>query len=398
VVRDVIFQNNIVKHVGGGVQLLGYDDIQLSQKLQNITVQNNLWIDINSRMGEPGWFFVSNHGSLNLSFIHNTVVDHAGGALAVFDGYAAGGVAEPNTNFVYRDNLAPHGLYGFKGSGTNIGGNTFTTFMPGLTFLNNVLAGAAEESWSYPAAYPATTLFPTYADFAASFVSAVAGNYRLVSGSALKNAASDGTDIGANIDLLGVAAPVVTPVPAPAPTPAPTPAQTPTPVPAPTSSVAIGTRVVMDIAGVLVRPSPTITSAFIGAQDMTTMGIVVKPTDHEACEADAAPGSGRTYCYVDFDSGVDGWVTIEHIVVVTGPAPTPAPVPVPTPVPAPPPVSVCVSAPLKVTSVKWPTAAAGSSRLDFTTNFAKASELVTFGAHPTLTVTDTRGCSTTVGK
>lgn len=167
------------------------------------------------------------------------------------------------------------------------------------------------------------------------------------------------------------------------------PAPVPTPTPVPSTSFPLGTRVQMDIAGVLVRPDPTITSAFIGAQDATTLGSI-----SQACVADVAPGSNRTYCKVDFDGGVDGWVTAEHIVVVT----TPAPIPVPAPVPVPVPVSVCVSAPLKISNIKWPSAASGSARLDFTANFPKASVSLSFGLHPALSVTDTRGCTATVTK
>lgn len=232
VVQDVTIQHNIIRHVGGGVQLLGHDDIHPSLPLKNVTIHNNLWSDINTRLGETGWFMVLNLGVTNLTVTHNTIADHAGGALIAFDG-------SPSTNFVYNDNLAPHGLYGFKGSGTSIGGNTFPTYIPGATFLHNVLAGALEESWSYPAAYPATTLFPTYAEFAASFMNAAAGDYTLIAGSALRGAATDGTDIGVDMRLLpGASAPVPlpTPMPIPAPTPTPVPVPTPVPTPAPVPS------------------------------------------------------------------------------------------------------------------------------------------------------------------
>jgi hypothetical protein len=287
-VKDVTIQNNVIRHVGGGVQMLGHDDIHPSQTLQNITITNNLWIDINSRLGEPGWFFVSNFGAINLTITHNTIVDHAGGALAAFDNSS-----QPNVNFVYNDNFATHGLYGFIGSGTGVGGGTFTTYTPGLTFKNNVLAGAFEEGYS-AGSYPATTLFPTYAAFNASFQNPTAGNYALVAGSPFKGAASDGTDIG--VDMAKLSA-----IPSPAPAPVPTPV----------------------------------------------------------------------------------------------PAPTPTPTPIPTPIPTP---SPCVSAPLHVTGVRWPAGTAGSSRLDYKTDFPEASVLVTFGSTVTLKVTDTRGCSATVTK
>lgn len=92
--------------------------------------------------------------------------------------------------------------------------------------------------------------------------------------------------------------------------------------------------------------------------------------------------------------GTDIGVNVALLPPVGPVAPTPPPVITPVP----PPVSVCVTSPLTISNVKWPNAQAGSSRMDYTTNYAEASVLVTFGSPTTLKITDTRGCAATVTK
>jgi len=46
VVQDVTFTNNIVRHAAGGINFLGYDDLNPSQQTKRIKVRNNLFDDI----------------------------------------------------------------------------------------------------------------------------------------------------------------------------------------------------------------------------------------------------------------------------------------------------------------------------------------------------------------
>lgn len=76
------------------------------------------------------------------------------------------------------------------------------------------------------------------------------------------------------------------------------------------------------------------------------------------------------------------------------PAPTPTPTPTPTPRPAP---SVCVSDPLRVTNVSWPTNNTGRRSITLNSSHPRADVRWTWTAtKQTLTVTDTRGCSVTL--
>ena len=65
-------------------------------------------------------------------------------------------------------------------------------------FQRNIIAGGNA------AIYPADNLFPSSLD-AVGFLDPAGGNYRLAASSPYKNAATDGTDIGANMDALGAA-------------------------------------------------------------------------------------------------------------------------------------------------------------------------------------------------
>ena len=51
VVQDVTFTNNIVRHSGSGVNILGYDNNHPSQQIQRILIRNNLFDDISG----PAW-------------------------------------------------------------------------------------------------------------------------------------------------------------------------------------------------------------------------------------------------------------------------------------------------------------------------------------------------------
>jgi hypothetical protein len=54
-VRDVTFTNNIVRHTGGALNIMGTDNLNPSQPTQRILVQNNLFDDVNGSAGSgPG--------------------------------------------------------------------------------------------------------------------------------------------------------------------------------------------------------------------------------------------------------------------------------------------------------------------------------------------------------
>ena len=98
----------------------------------------------------------------------------------------------------------------------------------------------------------------------------------------------------------------------------PTSTPTPTPTPTPDPGLPIGARVTVDVDGVFVRSDPTSNSAVRGSQNRGSIGTLVSP-----CVNDSA--GARVFCNVNFDFGVSGWLTQEHLVLVSMPSPTPAP-------------------------------------------------------------------------
>ena len=118
------------------------------------------------------------------------------------------------------------------------------------------------------------------------------------------------------------------PTPTPTPTPPPPP---PTPTPTPGLGPPIGSRVTLDMDGVFVRSGPSINYPVVGTQGTASHGTV-----DQSCVNDSA--SPRVFCHVAFDAGVSGWLTVEHLVVLSSPPPTPTPTPLPTPTPTPTPL------------------------------------------------------------
>ena len=189
-VQDVTWTNNIVRHAAAGINILGRDNNNPSQLAQRIDIKNNLFDDIGgARWGGNGRLLQIIDGPAAVLIDHNTALQTSNVITA--DGAASAG-------FVFTNNLAPHNDYGVIGSNYGVGASTLNYYFPACVFSRNVLiAGPA-------AAYPATNFFPS-SIAAVGFVDLAAGNYRLGIGSPYRNAATDGTDIGANFDAITAA-------------------------------------------------------------------------------------------------------------------------------------------------------------------------------------------------
>ena len=106
----------------------------------------------------------------------------------------------PSTNFVYQNNIAPHNMYGVKGSGYASGTPSLNYYFPGFVFQKNVIENTAASGVTQ-SSYPPGNFFMR--DWAAvQFVNFANGNYALAPGSPYKNAGTDGKDIGADVDAV----------------------------------------------------------------------------------------------------------------------------------------------------------------------------------------------------
>jgi hypothetical protein len=195
VVKDVQFTNNMVRHAGTGVQLLGIDYRYLNQyeHEQRINISNNIFEDISSAWGGAGHFLDISRGVIDLKVTHNTII-HTGSIVAADDNIY------PNDGFVFNDNIARHNTYGVFGSGSSSGLPTLTTYFPGSTFRKNLITGVGSNS--YP---PDNYLSIPSSGFDSQFVNRTGSNYHLVTSSPGYHGATDGKDVGADIDLVNQA-------------------------------------------------------------------------------------------------------------------------------------------------------------------------------------------------
>ena len=187
VVEGVVFRNNVVRHAGGGINILGRDDLQPSRQTKNVLIANNFFEDLDgARWGGHGLFLLIT-GTAGVEVSHNTALQGQHVILAY---------GEPNTGFVFRDNVVRHNDAGVFGAGLSPGLATLAQYFPGSTFAGNLLVGVPGHVSYPPNNYSPPTLK------AAGFVDPANGNYRLSPASPYRRRASDGRDPGCDFDAL----------------------------------------------------------------------------------------------------------------------------------------------------------------------------------------------------
>ena len=202
VLEDAVFEQNIVRDVENGFNILGHDYANPAGQATRITIRNNLLLTTGTAFqigGEIG----------DLAIDHNTI-DQGYTLMSLYKGtvWSAGtAAARPGTyaveHLTYANNLARHNTYGVKGQGTAVGTPSLTAFTVTCAWTNNALAGGA----GFP--YPSITWLPTVAVYVQSFDS----NYHLVSGSPYIAAATDGKDAGVDWTASAAAPPPPPPPP-----------------------------------------------------------------------------------------------------------------------------------------------------------------------------------------
>jgi len=151
-----------------------------------------------------GW---SLSGVEDLQVIHNTVVNanptQSSTCNSVYSDGSMITVGDPVTTkwagFVYKDNISDYRACGVAGGGCN--GNDATCSLNGVftgwVFTNNGIMRSAGVGPNYPSGQLWVT---SWGSQLVNFNSGLDGNYRVASGSTWKNAATDGKDLGADID------------------------------------------------------------------------------------------------------------------------------------------------------------------------------------------------------
>jgi hypothetical protein len=191
VVEDIVFADNVVRHTGSGIYVLGFDNTwpSGSQSSRRIAIRNNLLVDIGGPLwGGGGRVFQLLGGTADVVIEHNTA--HQTGPVIMAEG-------PPYTGFVYRENITPHNAYGVIGTDFGVGLPTLARYFPGAIFEGNVLA----DQPTYRNLYPPGNFFPsTFA--AVGFRDLAGGDYRLAPSSPYKHRAPGGRDIGVDMDVL----------------------------------------------------------------------------------------------------------------------------------------------------------------------------------------------------
>lgn len=189
VVEDVRFTNNIIRHSGSGLNLLGHDDNHpkdQSQETKRILIQNNLWEDIGGeRWGGRGILFQMLKGSSDVTIERNTGLQQ---------GYVLFAMGPSHQRFTFKNNIAPHNEFGLFGNDVGVGTAALEAYFPDALVTDNVLAGGDERR------YPDGNIFPESME-TIPFVDRKAGDYRLA-GAGIRTGRKNRIDVGVDTAAL----------------------------------------------------------------------------------------------------------------------------------------------------------------------------------------------------
>jgi len=187
-VTDVTWRYNILLGSDGGYNFSGHDDQLDNPVSTRILVEHNLAYDIS----DVNKLYQFLNGTEHLTIRHNTSLN-AGTTTS------AGG--DPTLFLTFQDNICGFGNYGVCGTGSGCGNGTINTYFPGSIFSHNVLIGAQGGPNGNPSSYPPNHWFPAGVA-PVGFADTANDNYALLTTSPYYGAASDGTNIGADINSL----------------------------------------------------------------------------------------------------------------------------------------------------------------------------------------------------
>lgn len=194
-VQDVTFQNNIVRHVGGGINIEGTDNLHPSQTAARIWIRKNQFIDINNVWQEPPnalatgraiQIAASPGGPADLIIEHNTMLStNVGIIITNYDGSSN---VYTFPNFIYRNNICEFGVFGDLGTGNDA--TALGAWAPGYIYAGNVVSQGNINT------LPAGN-FVAANDGAIGFIDLANQNLGLAPTSPFKFKATDGFDPGA---------------------------------------------------------------------------------------------------------------------------------------------------------------------------------------------------------
>lgn len=186
VVEDVLFENNIVRNSGGGINFLGKDDAYPSAVMKRVQIVNNLFENLDSeKFGSDGRFITISNGE-DITIANNTVF-HDGNVITAH--------GDASKRFVFRNNIFSFNKYGFNGGNGEGIKEIFPKYFPGGSFTDNVFVNGKNIPKSDIYVLPRNALVDGFNSV--GFISWQAGNYRLGPNSKFKD-----KKIGCDIDVL----------------------------------------------------------------------------------------------------------------------------------------------------------------------------------------------------
>lgn len=180
--EDILIKDNIINGTGDGINILGKDDTNPSQTLKNLTISNNLFLNIGAAGFAGGGYFVQVSDGENITIANNTAFNQ--GNIVTFHG------ALPR-NFTFRDNITLHGEYGVHGL-ESTKSPTAQKFFQNNIFINDKNV----EYTSYP---PNNILVKTLQNI--GFINISENDFRLSADSKFKGKSTDKSDLGSNLSL-----------------------------------------------------------------------------------------------------------------------------------------------------------------------------------------------------
>lgn len=156
-IEDVTMRRNHFRHMAGGINILSKDNIHPSQMLKRLTIQDNVFEDINTLVwGKTG----RNNGRV--------VQIGAGGEDISIIGNSFSGTSTNSFLYLYgspeivkltvKNNIADQGAYGIFGDGGLLGKAAIDKYAPGYVWENNTIRkGDSPRTIKYP---DGTTVIP----------------------------------------------------------------------------------------------------------------------------------------------------------------------------------------------------------------------------------------------
>ncbi|MEX0739689.1 MAG: right-handed parallel beta-helix repeat-containing protein [Pseudohongiella sp.] len=185
-VQDVTFTNNIVRHVGAGISILGRDNLHRSHRSEHLTISNNLFYDIGDQWGNGRLFQLLNSPA-NIVINNNTAMQTD--AIIWLEG-------DPIPGAQIRNNIFMHNSTGISGTGTAPGTQSLNAYLESPAIITgNILIGA--DRTPYP-----DGIRRVRESAAVGFVNAGTSDYRLRAAADEHQGASAEITPGVDFDLL----------------------------------------------------------------------------------------------------------------------------------------------------------------------------------------------------